>query len=29
MATFFEFDGDQLTCQRLYFDVGTIARQLA
>ena len=29
MATFFEFDGDRLTCQRLYFDVGTIARQLA
>jgi steroid delta-isomerase-like uncharacterized protein len=29
MASFFEFDGDRLTCQRLYFDVGTIARQLA
>jgi steroid delta-isomerase-like uncharacterized protein len=29
MATFFEFDGPRLVCQRLYFDVGTIARQLA
>jgi steroid delta-isomerase-like uncharacterized protein len=29
MAAFFEFTGDRLTCQRLYFDVGTIARQLA
>jgi steroid delta-isomerase-like uncharacterized protein len=29
MAAFFEFDGDRLVCQRLYFDVGTIARQLA
>jgi steroid delta-isomerase-like uncharacterized protein len=29
MATFFEFEGDRLVCQRLYFDVGTIARQLA
>jgi predicted ester cyclase len=29
MAGFFEFDGDRLLCQRLYFDVGTIARQLA
>jgi steroid delta-isomerase-like uncharacterized protein len=29
MAAFFEFAGDRLTCQRLYFDVGTIARQLA
>jgi steroid delta-isomerase-like uncharacterized protein len=29
MASFFEFAGDRLQCQRLYFDVGTIARQLA
>jgi steroid delta-isomerase-like uncharacterized protein len=29
MATFFEFVGRDLVCQRLYFDVGTIARQLA
>jgi len=29
MATFFIFEGDRLVCQRLYFDVGTIARQLA
>jgi steroid delta-isomerase-like uncharacterized protein len=29
MAAFFEFEGDALICQRLYFDVGTIARQLA
>jgi steroid delta-isomerase-like uncharacterized protein len=29
MATFFIFDGDRLVSQRLYFDVGTIARQLA
>jgi steroid delta-isomerase-like uncharacterized protein len=29
MAAFFEFEGDRLTCERLYFDVGTIARQLA
>jgi steroid delta-isomerase-like uncharacterized protein len=29
MATFFIFDGDRLVGQRLYFDVGTIARQLA
>ena len=29
MAGFFEFDDDRLLCQRLYFDVGTIARQLA
>lgn len=29
MAAFFEFTDDRLTCQRLYFDVGTIARQLA
>ena len=29
MAAFFEFAGDRLVCQRLYFDVGTIARQLA
>ena len=29
MAAFFEFAGEGLICQRLYFDVGTIARQLA
>jgi steroid delta-isomerase-like uncharacterized protein len=29
MAAFFEFRGTDLVCQRLYFDVGTIARQLA
>lgn len=29
MAAFFDFEGDALQCQRLYFDVGTIARQLA
>jgi steroid delta-isomerase-like uncharacterized protein len=29
MAAFFEFVGARLVCQRLYFDVGTIARQLA
>lgn len=29
MAAFFDFDGDDLVAQRLYFDVGTIARQLA
>lgn len=29
MAVFFEFELDRLICQRLYFDVGTIARQLA
>jgi steroid delta-isomerase-like uncharacterized protein len=29
MAAIFEFDGDSLVNQRLYFDAGTIARQLA
>ena len=29
MAAIFEFDGDQLVNQRLYYDAGTIARQLA
>lgn len=29
MASFFIFEGDDLVCQRLYFDLGTIARQLA
>jgi steroid delta-isomerase-like uncharacterized protein len=29
MAGFFDFEGDALVAQRLYFDVGTIARQLA
>ncbi len=29
MAVFFMFDRDQLTCERVYFDQATIARQLA
>lgn len=29
MAAFFLFDGDRLTCSRIYFDHATIARQLA
>lgn len=29
MAAFFVFEGEELVAQRLYFDVGTIARQLA
>jgi steroid delta-isomerase-like uncharacterized protein len=29
MATFFVFEGEQLVCERIYFDAGTIARQLA
>lgn len=29
MAAIFEFDGDQMVNQRLYYDAGTIARQLA
>lgn len=29
MASFFLFDGDELTCVRNYFDHATIARQLA
>ncbi len=29
IAAIFEFDGDQLMNQRLYYDAGTIARQLA
>jgi predicted ester cyclase len=29
VAAFFLFEGDALVCQRLYFDAGTIARQLA
>lgn len=29
MAGIFEFDGEELVNQRLYFDAGTIARQLA
>ena len=29
MAAIFEFDGDRLVNQRLYYDAGTIARQLA
>lgn len=29
MAAIFEFDGQAIGCQRLYYDAGTIARQLA
>lgn len=29
MASIFEFEGDSLVNQRLYYDAGTIARQLA
>jgi predicted ester cyclase len=29
MAGFFLFEGTRLTCERIYFDNGTIARQLA
>ncbi len=29
MAAIFEFDGDRMVNQRLYYDAGTIARQLA
>lgn len=29
MAAIFDFDGDRISSQRLYFDSGTIARQLA
>lgn len=29
MASIFLFDGDSMVSQRVYFDVGTIARQLA
>jgi hypothetical protein len=28
MAVVFEFDGDTLVCERLYFDLGTPLRQL-
>jgi steroid delta-isomerase-like uncharacterized protein len=28
MAAIFEFDGDDITCERIYFDAGTILRQL-
>ena len=28
MAAIFEFDGDRITCERIYFDAGTILRQL-
>ncbi len=28
MAAFFEFDGDRITCERIYFDSATILRQL-
>jgi steroid delta-isomerase-like uncharacterized protein len=29
MAAFFLFEADKLVCERVYFDAGTIARQLA
>ena len=29
MAVFFLFDGERLTCERIYFDQATIAKQLA
>ncbi len=28
MAAIFEFDGDRITCERVYFDAATILRQL-
>jgi predicted ester cyclase len=28
MAAFFEFEGDELVCERVYFDPGEILRQL-
>jgi len=28
MAAIFEFEGDDITCERIYFDAGTILRQL-
>ena len=28
MAAIFEFDGDRITCERIYFDSGTVLRQL-
>lgn len=28
MAAIFEFDGDGITCERIYFDSGTVLRQL-
>ncbi|MDQ1433545.1 MAG: hypothetical protein QOF59_361 [Actinomycetota bacterium] len=28
MAAIFEFDGDRITCERIYFDSGTLLRQL-
>jgi len=28
MAALFEFDGDRIVCERIYFDSGTILRQL-
>jgi hypothetical protein len=28
MAAFFLFDGEQLVCERVYFDSATILRQL-
>jgi len=28
MAAIFEFDGDLITCERIYFDSGTVLRQL-
>jgi hypothetical protein len=29
MAAFFLFEGTDLVCERIYFDAGTVARQLA
>jgi steroid delta-isomerase-like uncharacterized protein len=28
MAAIFEFEGDRITCERIYFDSGTLLRQL-
>jgi len=28
MAAIFEFEGDRITCERIYFDSGTVLRQL-
>ena len=28
MAAIFEFDGDRIVCERIYFDSGTVLRQL-
>lgn len=29
MVSIFDFEGSRITCQRVYYDAGTIARQLA